>query len=125
MTPALRLGLVWPGGGAEHEYYAFAEALDDRLKIFLAPSRVGGAPGRDHDLEALADTARIDWILEAARRLLPLRPDVVLWACTSGSFILGRAHAQSQVAALADPVGAISVRGVCGVLVPMPTLPAL
>nr|HIA88564.1 hypothetical protein [Gammaproteobacteria bacterium] len=58
---ALRLAFIWPGGGAEQEYYQFAEATGDQIKIFLACSRVGGTgEGSDHDIEALLETARID-----------------------------------------------------------------
>ena len=31
---ALRLAFVWPGGGAEQEYYQFAETTGDQVKIF-------------------------------------------------------------------------------------------
>ncbi|MDH3689539.1 MAG: maleate cis-trans isomerase [Gammaproteobacteria bacterium] len=103
---ALRLGMIWPGGGAEHEYYQFAEALDDRIKIFLSCSRVGGEGDNDHDVDALLQTARVDWLEEAARRLICLKPDVVFWACTSGSFIVGRAGAETQVSAIARTTGA-------------------
>jgi maleate cis-trans isomerase len=103
---ALRLGLLWPGGGAEQEYYQFAEALDDRVKIFLAPTRVGGGEDDDHEVEHLKQTARVDWLLEAARRLTCLKPDTIFWACTSGSFILGRDHALAQVAAIEKETGA-------------------
>lgn len=102
---ALRVCFVWPGGGAEHEYFVFAETTGDRMRVFLAPSRVGGAPGADHDVSALEETARVDWILEAARRHATLQPDVVYWACTSGSFVLGRSHAEAQVAALESALG--------------------
>lgn len=110
---ALRLCLVWPGGGAEHEYYAFAESTGKRIEIFLACSRVGVSPDGDHALPALAQTGSVDWILEAARRLAPLRPDVYYWACTSGSFVGGRAHALEQLAALRSlrgkPAGSTSL----------------
>ena len=86
---ALRLAFVWPGGGAEQEYYQFAEATGDQIKIFLACSRVGDTgEGSDHDIEALLETARIDWITDAAKRSVCLRPDTVFWACTSGSFVV-------------------------------------
>ena len=99
---ALRLGFIWPGGGAEHEYYQFAEALDDRLKIFLSCTRTGGGHDDDHDVAHLRQTARIDWLTEAARRLIPLKPDCVFWACTSGSFIVGREGADAQVSAIQE-----------------------
>ena len=76
-------------------------------------SRVGGEFGKDHDPEALRETGRIDWIVEAAERIKPLRPDVVEWACTSGSFIFGRDYAEKQAAALSAamdvPAGSTSL----------------
>lgn len=104
--PALRLGFIWPGGGAEHEYYQFAEAMGDRIKIFLSCTRTGGGHDDDHDVEHLLQTARIDWITEAANRLICLQPDCVFWACTSGSFIVGREGAEAQVSALKKTTGA-------------------
>lgn len=104
MERAARLGFVLPGGGAEHEYYGFAEATGDRAKVFIMASRIG--PGEeDHDIDSLLGTARIDWITEAARRMIPLKPDCAVWACTSGSFVVGRAGAEAQVAALAETTG--------------------
>jgi len=102
---ALRLGFVWPGGGGEQEYFQFGETLGDRIKVFLACTRVGGHGDDDHDVEALLETARIDWITEAARRLVVLHPDCVFWACTSGSFIVGRSGAEAQAAALSEATG--------------------
>ena len=102
---ALRLLMVWPGGGAEHEYYQFAEALEDRIKIFLACTRVGGHGDADHDVDALLETARIDWLCEAAGRSRVLAPDCVFWACTSGSFIVGKSGAHAQVEALSELMG--------------------
>jgi maleate cis-trans isomerase len=96
-----RLGFVYPGGGAEHDYYRFAEAHG--FQVFLAGSRTPG--GDDHDVESLLRTARIEHILESARRLITLRVDAILWACTSGSFILGRAGAEAQAKALREATG--------------------
>ncbi len=48
----------------------------------------------------MEETGRIDWILEAAERVVPFAPDVFHWACTSGSFIQGRAFADQQIAAI-------------------------
>ena len=103
---ALRLAFVWPGGGAEQEYYQFAETTGDQVKIFLACSRVGDTgEGSDHDIDALLETARIDWITDAAKRIVCMRPDTVFWACTSGSFVVGRHGAEEQVSALQKATG--------------------
>ena len=96
-----RLGFVYPGGGAEPDYYRFAETHG--FQAFLAGSRIPA--GDDHAVEALLQTARTEHILESARRLLTLRVDAILWACTSGSFILGRAGAEAQAQALRQGTG--------------------
>jgi len=97
-----RLGFIYPGGGAEQDYYAFAEAHED-IRVFLVGSRIPA--GDDHALAALRETARIEHIVEAGRRLVSLQPEVVVWACTSGSFIVGRSGAEAQVSALAAVTG--------------------
>jgi maleate cis-trans isomerase len=96
-----RLGFIYPGGGAEPDYYRFAEAHG--FQAFLVGSRIPG--GDDHDVAALLQTARTEYIIEAAQRLLTLRVDAVLWACTSGSFIVGRAGAEAQLRALRETTG--------------------
>jgi maleate cis-trans isomerase len=96
-----RLGIIYPGGGAEQDYYRFGEQHD--VRMFLVGSRIPA--GDDHAVEALLQTARVENILEAASRLTTLNPDVVIWACTSGSFIVGRAGAERQVAALRKATG--------------------
>ena len=104
-APPLRLCLVMPSGGPERDYYGFEEAAGGAARIMMSVSRVGGEPGKDHDLSALEQTGRIDWILEAAERLSPFRPDAIVWACTSGSFIRGRRFAEEQAAALQAAIG--------------------
>lgn len=100
-----RLGFVWPGGGSEQDYYQFLEAAGDNVKLFMSCTRVGGTGDNDHDVDALHRTARVDWLCEAAARLKCLELDAVFWPCTSGSFILGRKHAENQVQALQELVG--------------------
>ena len=53
-----------------------------------------------HAPDDLRRTAGNGVLMDGARRLLRWEPDVVMWACTSGSFILGRKGAESQRAAL-------------------------
>lgn len=97
----IRLGIIYPGGGAEQDFYSFGEQHD--VRMFLIGSRIPA--GDDHAVEALLQTARVEHILEAAARFATLDPDVVVWACTSGSFIVGRNGAERQVAALREATG--------------------
>jgi maleate cis-trans isomerase len=97
----MRLGIIYPGGGAEQDYYLFGERHG--LRMFLVGSRIPA--GDDHAVDALLQTARIENLLEAVGRFRTLDPDAVVWACTSGSFIVGRDGAERQVAALRAATG--------------------
>ena len=101
----IRVGIIWPSGNGEFEYFQYARATGERLRVYLTSTRVGGEEGKDHDIEALQQTARMDWLSEAARRLTLLEPDAVFWACTSGSFILGRDYAERQRDAIERAAG--------------------
>ncbi len=101
----LRVCLVVPSGGPEADYYGFGARCGGAAELFMTISRVGGEAGKDHHLEALRETGRVDWIVEAAERIKPFRPEVVEWACTSGSFVLGRDYAERQTAALQAAMG--------------------
>ena len=101
-----RLGFVWPGGGAEHDFYRFLEHAADDIRLYFSCTRVGGTGDNDHDIDALERTARLDWLVEAALRLVPLNVDCVFWPCTSGSFVLGQSHAKQQVEVLEKTVQA-------------------
>ena len=35
----VRLGLLYPGGGAEQDYYLFGEEVRDRVRMFLIGAR--------------------------------------------------------------------------------------
>ena len=105
MSKIMRIAMIVPSGGPEADYYGFEEAADGAVKFYFTISRVGGESGHDHDPEALRQTARIDWLLDAAVRLKPFRLDSVQWACTSGSFINGRKFAEQQAAAITKAVG--------------------
>ena len=113
MNDEIRIGIIYPGGGAEHEYYIHAEKSKQNIQIFLALSRHGGTENNDHDVEELKKTARIDWICEAADRILCLDLNVLFYACTSGSFVLGRSHAEKQIQTLKEksnlPAGSTSL----------------
>jgi len=98
----VRLGLLYPGGGAEQDYYLFGEAVQDRVRMFLVGTRVGGCGSDDHSVASLLRTAEVDNLTEATRRLSLVRPDVVMWACTSASFIVGRRGAERQAQAMSE-----------------------
>lgn len=94
-----RLGLIFPEGGGEYEYYQFAEAVDFRVRPYLIAAHLAGGD-RNHEPAALRETGAIHRLEMSARSLVPLRPDAAMWACTSGSFIVGRAGAEAQAKAI-------------------------
>ena len=100
----VRLGLIYPEGGGEYEYYQFAESVGYRVRPYIICARSYG-DDHGHDPEELKQTARIDLLEGSAHSLLPLEPDSTMWACTSASFILGRAYAERQAAAVKAVVG--------------------
>lgn len=100
----LRLGVIYPVGGGDHEYYRFAEQASTRMRVFLITTRLMGDE-TDHAVEALIRTGRTDYLENAAGRLAMLAPDVALWACTSASFVVGRAGAEAQVEAISARAG--------------------
>jgi maleate cis-trans isomerase len=99
-----RLGVLYPPCGAEFEYYLHGERLDPALRISLVGVRIDGGDA-EHDPVHLRRTASLDNLLQAARVLQPLNPDAVMWACTSGSFIDGLAHARAQAQAMSELLG--------------------
>ena len=102
--PITRIGLLYPAGGGEHEYYEFAEALDYQVRPYLVCAGLAGGEN-SHAPEALKQTADIGALETTARSLVPLQPDAASWACTSGSFILGRDYAERQAAAISNVIG--------------------
>jgi len=98
------LGLIYPTGGGEYEYYQFAEALDYRVRPLVVCAQFYGEDF-GHDPAALRRTGSLASLERTARSLVPLVPDSAIWACTSGSFIDGRAHAEAQVEMIARVVG--------------------
>lgn len=101
---SVRLGIIYPPGGGDQEYYQFAEATGDVVRILLVTTRLWGGD-RDHDVDALLKTGNVAQLASAARKLRDLAPDSVMWACTSGSFVGGVAWAEEQVRAIADACG--------------------
>ncbi|MBC6436919.1 MAG: maleate cis-trans isomerase [Rhodobacteraceae bacterium] len=105
MTDVLNLGLVYPGGGPESDIYSFERVMAGRLRVFLSNSEFGIVDGSDHHPDALRMTAEVPRIASAAERLNDCNLDALVWACTSGSFVNGRAFAEDQAAQLSNRLG--------------------
>lgn len=101
----LRLGIIYPGGCSEYEYYQMAESISaDKVYIYLVTTRLWGED-KDHDIKALMKTGDIEQLRQAAVKLSHLKPDSVIWACTSGSFVGGISMAEDQNQAISAAAG--------------------
>ena len=99
----IRLGILYPPAGAEFEYYLHGERLDE-VRVAVLGVRIFGDDD-EHAPRHLRRTAAISNLETSARALKPLAPAAAIWACTSGSFIDGLAHARHQADALATALG--------------------
>ncbi len=103
MSPtATALGFLYPGFAAEDDYPLMAERVDADVTVELVNTSVGVDAHRVDDLLDLGGTERL---LDGARELEGRGVDVVLWACTSGSFVFGWDGAEQQAREVGDALG--------------------
>ncbi len=100
----MRLGFLFPPCGGEDELYVHGEAVGDDVRILLMGTRIFGDDD-EHAPHHLSRTGSLDHLVMHARVMARMKPDVVIWACTSGSFIDGLAHAERQVEAIGEVTG--------------------
>lgn len=98
----LRLGFLYPGYAAEDDYPAMAGRLRPTATVELVHTTVGVD---EHSVEALRDLGSHDRLAAGAATLCERGPDVVVWACTSGSFVFGHDGATTQVQRLREACG--------------------
>ncbi|GAA1551768.1 aspartate/glutamate racemase family protein [Kribbella hippodromi] len=96
------VGLLYPGHSAEDDYPTLEARLDGTVKLPVVITSVGEDA---HRVDALLDLGRAERLAEGAAELAPSRPDAVMWACTSGSFVFGREGANIQAAGVAQALG--------------------
>lgn len=96
-----RLGFLYPGHAAEDDYPAMAELLPSPPVVQLVHTSVGLDA---HRVDALLDLGSERRLREAGEQLREA-VDVVVWACTSGSFVFGWDGARAQADALAHLLG--------------------
>ncbi|CAN7278215.1 maleate cis-trans isomerase [Mycolicibacterium frederiksbergense] len=96
------VGLLYPGHSAEDDF----PALEDRIAGAVRLPVVITSVGEDaHRVDALLDLGSDARLADGAAQLASERPDAVMWACTSGSFVFGAAGAADQVSAVAAAAG--------------------
>jgi maleate cis-trans isomerase len=99
-----RLGFLYPPCGAEDELYLYGEQAASNITVTLIGTRIFGDDD-EHAVDHLKHTGRLDNLRRSAAILGRLNPAVILWACTSGSFIDGLDHAKAQAAAVSEAAG--------------------
>lgn len=96
------VGLLYPGHSAEDDYPALEARLDGAVRLPVVITSVGEDA---HRVDALLDLGRAERLADGASELAAAKPDAVMWACTSGSFVFGPAGAQNQASGVAAAVG--------------------
>jgi len=100
----LHLGVLYPPCGAEWEYYRYGERIAPEVRVALVGVRIFGGDD-EHAPGHMARTGSVANLGLSAEALVPVSPAAAIWACTSGSFISGLAHARTQVDALERVLG--------------------
>jgi maleate cis-trans isomerase len=95
------VGILYPGHSAEDDFGALEARLQATVRLPVAITSVGEDA---HRVDALLDLGRTERLADGVVRLGTARPDSMMWACTSGSFVFGRDGARRQ----ADDVAAVS-----------------
>jgi maleate cis-trans isomerase len=96
------VGLLYPGHSAEDDFPALESRVDGAVRLPVVITSVGEDA---HQVDALLDLGSEERLAEGAARLAAVKPDAVMWACTSGSFVFGPDGARDQVSAVAIAAG--------------------
>jgi maleate cis-trans isomerase len=96
------VGLLYPGHSAEDDYPALEARLDGAVRLPVVITSVGEDA---HRVDALLDLGRAERLAEGAAQLADAKPDAVMWACTSGSFVFGPEGARDQASGVAAAAG--------------------
>ena len=99
--PPVTVGVLYPGHAAEDDYPTATRLLGGGVALPVVHT-----DGTDlHAVAELLDLGRADRLADGAEELRPYRPDAVMWACTSGSFVFGPEGAAEQARGLATAAG--------------------
>jgi maleate cis-trans isomerase len=98
------LGFLYPPCGAEDELYRYGEQAASNIKVTLIGTRIFGDDD-EHAIHHLSRTGQLENLRRSAAILGRLGPAVIVWACTSGSFVDGLDHAKAQAGTVSDAAG--------------------
>ncbi|MBU9763713.1 maleate cis-trans isomerase [Mycobacterium sp. TNTM28] len=96
------VGILYPGHSAEDDFAVLESHAHPTLRLPVAITTVGEDA---HRVDALLDLGRTERLTDGVARLGPTRPDSMMWACTSGSFVFGRDGARRQADDVAAAAG--------------------
>ncbi|MGK2853381.1 MAG: maleate cis-trans isomerase family protein [Microbacteriaceae bacterium] len=96
------VGLLYPGHSAEDDFPALENRIAGAVRLPVVITSVGEDA---HRVDALLDLGSDTRLADGAAQLSTERPDAVMWACTSGSFVFGAQGAADQVSAVAAAAG--------------------
>jgi maleate cis-trans isomerase len=92
-------GFLYPGFGAEDDYPYMESLFKGDVKLALIHTSVGVDA---HEVEALLDLGSSERLADGATELQAVKPQSVMWACTSGSFVFGLEGAKAQAQGVED-----------------------
>ncbi len=102
MADQPRLGFLYPGYSAEDDYPLMREMVTAEVDVEV----VHTAMELDaHQIDALLEIGGSGPLLAGTEQLRDRGSDVVIWACTSGSFVFGREGARRQAEEIAEVAG--------------------
>ncbi|QDP97192.1 maleate cis-trans isomerase [Microlunatus elymi] len=89
----ITIGLLYPGHSAEDDFAVAEQRFHPDLRLPLVHTAMDSDAHRPEELRAWGSADALEL---GAAALSPDRPDAIIWACTSGSFVFGWAGAQRQ-----------------------------
>ncbi|MER6836789.1 maleate cis-trans isomerase family protein [Streptomyces cellulosae] len=96
------LGFLYPGHSAEDEYPRIELLLGGDIRVDLVHTDIGEDA---HRVDALREMGSPERLAAGLEELRLAGAEAVVWACTSGSFVLGWDGARDQVRRLALAAG--------------------
>ncbi|MBM4830627.1 maleate cis-trans isomerase family protein [Actinospica acidiphila] len=96
------LGFLYPGHSAEDDYPRIEQLLGGDVRVDLVHTDIGEDA---HRVDALREMGSPERLAAGLEELRLAGVEAVVWACTSGSFVLGWDGARDQVRRLAVAAG--------------------
>jgi maleate cis-trans isomerase len=96
------VGLLYPGHSAEDDFPALESRVGGAVRLPVVITSVGEDA---HRVDALLDLGSAERLSDGAAQLAEEKPDAVMWACTSGSFVFGPEGARDQASGVAAVAG--------------------